>query len=53
MPQPHESGCNSYTRADLENDLDEPEPTYFLDFFEKFEDEILPIEEFGLREHRE
>jgi hypothetical protein len=38
--------CNGGALADLVDDMDEPESTYFLDFFEKVEDEILPIEEF-------
>ena len=46
MPQPHESGCDGYTLAELEDDLDVPEMNDFLDFFDKIEDEILPIEKF-------
>ena len=45
MPQPHESGCNGYTLAELVDNLDVPDVDNFLDF-EKIEDEILPIEKF-------
>ena len=46
VPQPHEAGGNGYTLAELEDDLDTPDVHYFLDLFEKIDDEILPIEKF-------